>query len=291
MKRNLIIFLVFFFITFLYINGFSQKPMLVTKDNFSALGWGEAQINRTSGSPDVRRITTDFVNITCGPDNPRNPPLNPGSAHLTFPKTNDPTLYRVILNNNIYEGTNVGDIKELKYSTYTVATPANTPGASGIAVDTPVAPILLLQIDMDGDGPGTIINNINFFPFLQDPATMGGGAHPVKPGKWQEWDALIGLWKFFKRNSADPDPDLPVLFTLSAFVKEYKDAKIVNTDFNKPNGGPGIRFLLIDAPNYVDFNGYIDAFKIKTPPGTIVKPGSQSGHLNYDFKAEGDCSN
>jgi hypothetical protein len=33
MKKNLIILLVFFFITFLNVNGFSQKHILVTKGN------------------------------------------------------------------------------------------------------------------------------------------------------------------------------------------------------------------------------------------------------------------
>ncbi len=278
---------VFFFVAFLKVNAFSQKPILVTEDNFSAMGWDIGQINKDASGSMIRKNSSDFVYITCGPPMipdlklPMSPDLElkPGSVYLTLPvseidpnlsnPTNDPTLIRVLLRNSSYSLVYLRDITKLMYSTYTVKQP--------------VAPFLLLSLDIDGDDK--FDNNIIFEPKKQSQA--------VQPDKWQQWDALNGgLWRLFKHEDTDP-PEVTGDFTLKTFVgtDKFKNARIINSDPNLPMGGPGIRFTVFtDAPDHTDFRGYIDAFRIETPAMVVwspSSPGAGGGDLLYDF--DGEC--
>jgi hypothetical protein len=145
------------------------------------------------------------------------------------------------------------DIAELKYSTYTIA-----PSAL-------VAPRLILQLDVNGDGKFDATNDysIIFDPSAQPPFHKPGGViPPVELDTWQEWDALQGNW------TAMPDNFHLGVFTLQVFMKANMNARIINTDASTGlNAGPGIRFTVPAVPAaYYDFRGYIDAIKIKTMP-------------------------
>jgi hypothetical protein len=278
--------LLFFFINFLALTAYSQKRVFVTTANFAATGWVKGQTNRlTEASPITRKDHTDLIYITCEPD-------NRGSAYLSFPnKTKDPTLpnsaadaslYRVILGNTSFHGTRVIDLAGLSFFSYTEKNAFNTPDASGTIKNTAVGPVLLLQVDINGDG--SVIDNINFELQRQGDTRLSNGkiipAPKVNPGEWQEWDAFDGWWWYVKRDGTPPP--IAGVFTLETFLKSFPNAIIVNTPFEQQNGGAGVRFLLRfeTTGNYDDFRGYIDQFKITT------KAVDQPSYI-YDFTA--DC--
>src|SRR5712664_256554 len=131
MKKNLTRYLILSFVTFFRVMAFSQTIMRVTEDNFSALGWQKAQINKemqASGSVSFSgKLASDFVYIACFGQTSI-PKLSYGSIYMSYPKetmddnlsTNalpnpDPTIDRCLLFNYNYHGTRLRDITELKY--------------------------------------------------------------------------------------------------------------------------------------------------------------------------------
>src|SRR5688572_23916570 len=135
MKKNSIKLLIVLFISFLNINSFSQKTVLITLDKFIGSGWETYQVE-TGKLPTPN---TTFVDIVCGFINPSNPSLKRGSVLLRLPVSEKPTLRRIRLKTTLYDATYLRDISELMYSTYILKNLNQS------------APILVLQIDNDED--------------------------------------------------------------------------------------------------------------------------------------------
>ena len=287
MNRNTFRTSVLFYFLILIKVAEAQKVILVDVNNFGDKGWEKSQVKKTPAGEHANN-TSELVSIVCRPNATTRFPLRLGSVYFSLPisenDTNlagisvDAALARIQLSINAYNGVYLRDISQLKYSTYT------EPTSSSNVRKPPGPPVLSLQIDVNGDDKWDAIhdNNINFEPVRQRPsATLL--PTPVVLNKWQEWNALAGVW-----NLANPDPaEFPDnRFSLTEFIAKdkYKNAKIVNTPAGFINGSGGIRFTVTnDHPN---FKGYLDAFKITTPLKVVrtpAPPGAVGGELMYDF--------
>ncbi|HTE27898.1 hypothetical protein [Flavitalea sp.] len=265
----------------------AQKVILVNVNDFADNGWEKGQVNKMP-SGEVSKNATDLISIVCRPKVNTPFPLRPGAVYFSLPlselDTNlasvsiDPSLARIQLRNNAYDGVFLKDISQLKYSTYT------EPSTSSGTRLPPAAPILSLQIDVNGDDKWDPIhdNNINFEPIKQ-PRQNTLLPTPVNFDRWQEWKAFDGFW-----NLTNPDPvtfpDNHFTLTQLLAADKYKDAKIINTTGGFIDGSGGIRFTVTNA--YINFKGYLDAFKITTPLKVIrtpAPPGAGGGELMYDY--------
>jgi hypothetical protein len=290
MKKNSIKLLVLFFITFLKVNAFSQAPItnIVTEANFSVMGWEKSQ---TNGPPTAEsaKPTTNFIFIVCGPVNRVQPQLKRGCVYFTLPTTKedptlpkgvselmDNTLNKIRLRLSSFGGSKITQITELRYSTYTI-NPSNK-----------VAPRLILQIDIFGDGK---LRSIIFDPssqFRKDANGVASGQE-VELDKWQEWDALNGWWTLNNAQTDDPT-ELKGSFKLESFKNFMNDAKIIDSDpVSIPvMGGGGIRITVPNLPDksFENFRGYFDGFKIRIARNVVDQPITL-----YDFMTTEVCAN
>jgi len=213
----------------------------INKNNFYSQGWKEQQVNIVSGQPTMFSDESDYIEIVCGPENNSDPRLIQGCITMNLPTSDDPSLRRIRLRRAGYSGTLLSDLNELKYSTYVVH---NAPA------------IMVLQIDVNGDEE----KDFNIF-FSPTPRWQGDGFPPVVLNKWQQWDALQGIWHF----EAVTISGLPEESTIEALVALLPTARIIDTPPLGHNG-EGVRFTIGGNPrsDYDNTVGYFDALIIGT---------------------------
>lgn len=223
----------------------------INENNFHFQGWVEQQVNNITGGQ-LFSDESEYVEIVCGPENNSDPRLIQGSITMNLPTSADPTLRRIRLRREGYSGTLLGDLTELKYSTYVIY---NAPT------------IMVLQVDVTGDEA----SDFNIF-FSPTPRWQHNGYPPVLLNIWQQWDALHGTWHV----EAATVSGLPEECTIEQLVTLYPNARIIDTP---PIGhqGEGVRFTIGGNPrsDYDNTIGYFDALII----GTRDKPVSTL----YDF--------
>ena len=212
----------------------------INKHNFSSQGWKEQQVNIV-GTTTIFSDSSDYVEIVCGPDNDTDPRLIQGSITMNLPTATNPTLRRIRLRRGGYSGTLLSDLTELKYSTYVVN---NAPT------------IMVLQVDVTNDD----VKDFNIF-FEPRPQSQGAGYPPVVLNKWQQWDALQGIWHF----EAVTISGLPEKATIAQLAALHPNARIIDTPPVGHNG-EGVRFTIGGNPrsNYDNTVGYFDALIIGT---------------------------
>ena len=238
---------------FIPLSNIYTQTIIVTPNNFHQTGWEEEQINNYP-TGQVLVFSTPYVEIVCGSQEFMD--YLHGSVQMMLPKQQDPTLRRIRLRNNKFDGTLLADI----------ATQRNHPGCLQFSTfitknRNGSAPDLVLQIDKEGNGD--IDYNIVFSPTIQHQvaATNSGPSFDeVTNYTWQTWDAASGWWSI---GLNEPLPaGLNELFTLSQFLQLFPDARIRNSRSGENIAG-GIRFTIGgDNSDQDNFVGYIDGFRI-----------------------------
>jgi hypothetical protein len=212
----------------------------VNLHNFYSQGWKEQQVNIVSGVT-LFSDESDHVEIVCGPENFSDPRLIPGSVTMNLPTGADPTLRRIRLRRGGYSGTMLADLTELKYSTYVVQNaPTN----------------MVIQVDVNGDDAKDF--NIFFEP------RENTDLHPFELNKWQQWNALEGIWHIEVATIPIP-PALAKACTIKEVAKAFPGARIIDTPPSGQNG-EGVRFTIGGTPRSLFDNtiGYFDALIIGT---------------------------
>jgi len=158
-------------------------------------GWELSRAAICEGAPGIGEVW-----LEAGPDIP---PLGSGSLHFLvaadgngFPQ----------LRQSAFDGVALAALTKLEYSTFV-----------DMDGDLSVAPMLLLDIDADADGEAD--DQLIFQPGLQ--------GEPLVNRRWQDWDALGGLW-WSKQGLAGMTADNPQLLT--TYLEEYPNAAIVSPD-------------------------------------------------------------
>lgn len=219
------------------------------------------------------------IRFTIGPSKP---PLQKGSLEFDAPVNGQGTQIR--MRNNTYSGILLSSITELSYSTFVQK--------AGSKQD---APMLVLLVDLDGDGTpdgdGIDETHLSFTPRFQNPRDTTGFAtrfgwykpnktdnksirwqYPVRQKVWQTWDAFHGGWLIWTIKGKKIDT-LPTLYSLSEFIAQYPNARIVND-----KQGGGVRLQAGGTPMANNFLGNADAFAIGINGKTTV----------YDFELSMD---
>jgi hypothetical protein len=244
---------------------FSQTILKVTENNLH--GWAKDE----QGSGKIR--------FTGGP---AKPPQGNGSLEFAAPINSHARHVR--MRNNRYSGILMSSITALGYSTYVQQ-----------AGSTRDVPLLVLLLDLDGDGRAiandSAITHLFFIPRFQDPMDTTGLAtkfgwykpkvkrdkvlksqFPIRQHLWQTWDAAQGGWCNWtlSRNTVDTNP---TLYSLSGFVAQYPNARIINDK----NGG-GVRLQAGGIAMADNFLGNVDAFVIGINGKTVI----------FDFELDSD---
>jgi hypothetical protein len=217
----------------------------INQQNFRSQGWMEQQVNIV-GTTTIFSDSSDHVEIVCGPDNESDPRLIQGSVTMNLPTTADPTLRRIRLRKGGYSGTLLGDLTELKYSTYVVH---NSPA------------IIVLQIDVNGD-------SVKDFNIFYEPRTslQPAGFPPLVLNTWQQWDPLHqGVWHIEVAVVPLPGGLADRICTIPEIIEVFPGARIIDTPPVGHNG-EGVRFTIGGNPRSLFDNtiGYFDALIIGT---------------------------
>lgn len=171
-------------------------------------------------------------------------PIGAGSARLF---TGSDGSLAAELRLATFHNTPLSQLTDLRYWTYAVANNGQQ------------WPYIILQIDLNGDGAP---DDLLFFePAYQEPTT----GNPTLPnqgppilGTWQVWNALAGGW--WSSSGVGGATEGTGVKPLSTYLAAASGATIVNS----VNGLGGIRLVQgIASPENV-FDGYVDAFSIKT---------------------------
>jgi hypothetical protein len=218
----------------------------------------------------------------------------PEAGNVVLTKDDTQKDKTVPLTNKNFDGLELRAITELKYSTCVI---------NCLNIANPVAPALLLQVDLNGDHQFTAGTDgtINYFPQFQVFRKQNGGEiFPVVMNNWQEWNALLGKWRFGPGLLETNIPDFgknSQLFRLRELLDYYRsnqvDVTIIN-DINKPDIGGGIKFVLpsnppanllhLSAGDYNQYKGCVDGIIISTRPlGISIDPSSRR-EVSYDFQ-------
>lgn len=209
---------------------------------------------------------------------PSKPPLHKGSLEFDAPVNGHARHVR--MRNSDYSGVLLSSITELSYSTFIQK--------AGSDRD---APLLVLLVDVDGDGKAdgndSELTHLFFIPRFQNSGDTTGlptkfgwykpkktddkaitWQYPVRQKVWQTWNALQGGWADWtvKGNTVDTNPPM---FSLSAFIAQHPNARIINDK----NGG-GVRLQAGGTPMADNFVGNADAFTIGINGKTTI----------YDFE-------
>jgi hypothetical protein len=210
-------------------------------------GWTISNFDaETALSTAATTTSGTFTNLVVGP---ATPPMGIGSLHEHV-GTNGNDAARLT-----YGGLNAAPLGTLASQPLSYWTYVTTPGSGG------QAPYLMLFIDRDGDGEQ---DDILFFePVYQNGTyTMLYGQPPVPNqcgvnlgcvtvGQWQFWDAQAGGWWSLEDSEYGPP-----LTTLSAYLAQYPDARLVTTvDAVWIASGYG-------HPTWANFDGNADALTI-----------------------------
>jgi hypothetical protein len=222
------------------------KPPEVDVSNDHLNGWQP----QTSGAS-----TVSFVN------GPGIPPCGSGSAQFTVEAVPDDNSAAQLRNKN-YNGTLLGDLIALGYSTYVTT---NT-GSQAVYI--------ILNVDRDGNG--TIDDLLFFEPAYQSvtffPSNPQG---PLALNIWQTWDALHGGWYGLDANTFDGSYGSPGtgVASLAGYIALHPAAVIRNT----MSGSGGLRLVAgFGAADWANFLGNADCFTIGTNKKDMV---------TYDFEA------
>jgi hypothetical protein len=226
-------------------------------------GWGIQKVGTGTGGFDL---------------GPGTPPLGAGSASLDVgADTNG--LDRAAFRNTNYQGTLLADFTKIDYSTY-------VDQGNGC-----VAPLILLSVDVDGNGiydpANTTDDGLFFEPCYQTglyPTEPVGQSIPMQcdlgnplcftQDTWYHWDALNGGWWSSKYGGAG-GPPLTLFSTYIQTLKAmgYTSPKIANTN----NCLGGFRVQVGNGPPvWNDFQGNFDALTI----------GVSGTDTTYDFEYE-----
>ena len=257
---------------FIILTGFNSNVIAqmirVTPGNFSNNGWTTEQVIQNPQS--VITPNTPFIEIQCEPNNP--PPLDRGSVYFSLPTTANPTLRRIRLRSINYD-----DIPLKKISNY--IHPNNVFMYSTYIMHNINESCIELALQIDNDQDGKVDFNLGFSPTIQhtfnNPTDNVPDFDKVVTQGWQEWNASQGWWGIGV--NAIPIPaELTQPFTLEYYNSIYPDARIINATAGDHAGG-GIRFTIGGGPDFNDFEGYLDGFKIS-------KPRNNGNYTTYDFK-------
>lgn len=170
-------------------------------------------------------------------------PIGIGSARL-FTGTNGDQSAELRL--TTFHNTPLGQLDDLRYWTYAVTNNGQQ------------WPYIILQIDLDGNG--TVDDLLFFEPAYQQPTTGNPtlpDQGPLVLGTWQVWNALAGGW--WSSNSIGGATPGTGVKPLSTYLAAAPGATIVNA-----GGLGGIRLVQGFASPTDVFDGYVDAFSIKT---------------------------
>jgi hypothetical protein len=185
---------------------------------------------------------------------PGNPPLGFGSHkfRLTDAEDNVVEVYRT----DELDGTLVGDIRELDYSTYVQPDAGNTNAQQ--------PPYLRLSIDTDNDGFGDDT-------LYYEPAINHGEA--IQSDVWQEWNTAEELWS--RSGAGDSDADLT---TLAGYASHHPQATLAAAE---ETTGPGGLSIIVGASgeSQDDANFYVDAVHVR-----YFTNGAQETEKTYDFE-------
>lgn len=122
-----------------------------------------------------------------------------------------------------YDGTPLGDITRLAYSTYAKQTDGNGPDRQ--------LPYLRLTVDSNGDGiyDNQVDDSLFFYPSNnQDTAA---NPHGIVNGRWQNWNVAEGLVNV----NGDDGPSNAM--TLQAYAATHQNATLINNNGGAATGG------------------------------------------------------
>lgn len=265
----------------------SFKRIVVNDENFEATGWQNA-------NPDIVTIS-----IRGAVPDPKWPEY--GSVYLK--RTDAFNTKPLLLKNKGFDSLELRYITELKYSTYVT----NNKTSNNPIAPYPVAPALILQLDITGDYKfdDKVDVTINFYPQVNFIGRNDKLISPVVMNQWQEWDALHGKWRFTpEQKTTIPDFGKNLeYFTLQTLIDYYNSVRnvdvsivnnIINPDTPDESEQGGIKFVVPPDPpkdksqyyigDYSQFEGFVDGFVISTQTikaGTGAVTGRQ---VAYDFQ-------
>ena len=228
---------------FLSTTAFSQSIITVTNCNLS--GWVNQQ-NSASFTTSVPE-----------------PPMNNGTLEFY-----SPTGTLANFRSTSFHNTLLSSITEFRYSSFIQS-----------RVNTTDNVYVVLQIDRTGDGLED--DRLLFEPRWQSGHYVIGKAPDqglTINNVWQTWDMLNGIWWLGPPPRPNPDMVGGVYFSLTSYISQYPNAKIVNQLLGGGTGG--IRLNIGAPPLFVgtywggNFRGNADAF-------TIAVNGQR---ITYDFE-------
>ena len=171
---------------------------------------------------------------------PNPAPFGPGSHQATL---NDNDLRTELYRTPAYDGTPLGDLSRLDYSTFATATDAGT----GLRQPT------YLRLNVDNDGDGATDASLFFFP-ANNTDSNGDG---VKNDAWQNWSTIDGQWGVGGDSSYT---------TLADYVAANPDATIVNNSANGTDANGGGVALIVGCgqggSNDSQINGRYDVDRV-----------------------------
>jgi hypothetical protein len=169
---------------------------------------------------------------------PSTPPLGIGSVELAVGANGASSAQ---LRSAAYGGVRLGELRELRYSTFVRRSGSGSP-----------APYLILDVDYTGDGRADdflvfepVYQSLPYFPPRPQPAP--------RRDEWQTWDALRGGW-WSVYGTADATPGMGVK-SLSRILAARPGARIVNSAATRG----GVRLVAgLGAHRWSNFLGYVD---------------------------------
>lgn len=187
---------------------------------------------------------------------PGTPPLGGGSLKMSLSRTENPErveLFRTVQ----YDGTKIGDLSTLTYSTYSRATAGN---------DTPQQPAYL-RLSVDTDGNGSTDDTLFYYP-------ANNGA--PEQSTWQTWNAGDGSWSEFRAPGTT--------FTLAKYAADHPAAKIVKNedplDLSQVDGGVAVMVGGSGLSTQMDGEYFVNIIKI----GTLDSSGTVESVTRYDLE-------
>ena len=179
---------------------------------------------------------------------PGTPPLGGGSLKMSLSSTENSKRVELFRTEQ-YDGTKIGDLRTVSYSTYSRASVGNI---------TPQQPAYL-RLSVDTDANGSTDDTLFYYP-------ANNGA--PEQGKWQTWDAGTGSWT----EVGDP----VATFTLAQYATDHPGATIVKNedaaDLSQVDGGVAVMVGGSGLNTQMDGEYFIDSIKI----GRLDATGSES---------------